>query len=189
MGFNPFARHAQNQHSKPDDHDRGATCRASISTTETEPQTTAAGNAAETEERSPARAIEKKPAPAARTGKAVNPFASHAGKKQFRLIRKEEPPPAQKLLNWLQHDWPHPIVHLRDLCIYGPTHLRNRKKAIELAEILVGHGWLVPIEASCVRRDTKWWRIIRGPSGYPTTTNVAVNVAPNATINVATEGG
>jgi hypothetical protein len=126
---------------------------------------------------------EKPPAKPARSGRAFDPFAGYQSKKQCKLIRKEEPP-AQKLLNFLQHDWPHEIIRLRDLTNYGPGPLRDRKKLIELAAVLVGHGWLTPIKSSCVRRDTKWWRIIRGPSGYPTKIDVALNVAPNVA-NVA----
>jgi hypothetical protein len=118
--------------------------------------------------------VEEKPAATAPASKVVNPFAGHEGKKQFRLVRKERTPPAQRLLNWLR-DWPHPVVRLRDFCKYGPPSFRNRKTAINMAEVLVGHGWLVPIE-SC-RRDTKWWRVIRGPSDYPTIAGVTVNAA------------
>jgi hypothetical protein len=199
MGFNPFTRHTESQPSKPNDQGQSASTpepQAPAASQRTfhavnavastpEPQTTTAGNAAETEERPPARPVEKKPASAARTSKVINPFAGHEGKKQFRRIRKEGPPPAQKLLDWLR-DWPHPVIGLRDIVLYGPSAIQNRNHAIHLAEVLVGHGWLVPIEC---RRDTKWWRIVRGPSGYPTMTNVAVNVAANVAINVATEGG
>jgi hypothetical protein len=166
LGFNPFARHTENQPSKPNAQ--------VISASTPEPQTTAAGNAAETEERPPVKPVEKKPASAARAGKVINPFAGHEGKKQFRLVRKERTPPAQRLLDWLR-DWPHPVVRLRDFCKYGPSPSRNRKTALELAETLVGHGWLVPAESW--RRDAKWWRVIRGPIGYPTVAGVAVNTA------------
>jgi hypothetical protein len=106
--------------------------------------------------------VEEKPSPAACASKGINPFASHTSKKQFRRIREEGPPPVQKLLDWLR-DWPHPVIGVRDIVLYGPNSIRNRHHAISSAEILVGHGWLVPIEC---RRDTKWWRIVRGPSGY-----------------------
>ena len=32
----------------------------------------------------------------------------------------QKPPPAQKLLDWLQH-WTKPTVSARDICIYGPN--------------------------------------------------------------------
>jgi hypothetical protein len=121
-----------------------------------------------------ATAVEEKPA--ART--SGNPFTGYESKKQWKLVRKEEPP-AQKLLNWLQHDWQHDLVRLRDLTNYGPGPLRNRKKLIELAAVLVGHGWLTPIKAC--PRNTYWWRINRAPNGYPTVMDVAVNAAAVAT--------
>jgi hypothetical protein len=179
MGFNPFARHTENQPSKPNDQEKSAST--------PEPQTATASNAAETEERPPARPVAPfddqsdsatpiPPSSAARTGNVVNPFAGHETKKQFRLVRKEEPLPAQRLLDWLR-DWPHPVIRLRDFCKYGPGSLRDRKAALELAEVLVGHGWLVPIEARCIRRDSKWWRVVRGPNDYPTIAGVTVNTA------------
>jgi len=51
--------------------------------------------------------------------------------------------PAQKLLDWLQH-WTKPTVSARDICIYGPNSLRDRRSAIDAAEILVKTGWLIP---------------------------------------------
>jgi hypothetical protein len=185
MGFNPFARHAESQPSKPNGQGKSASA--------PEPQTATTDDTAGTGEKPPTRPIEEKPAPAARTSKAINPFTGHEGKKQFRLVRTQGTPPAQKLLNWLRHDWPHDIIHLRDFCRHGPVACRNRENAIAMAEVLVGHGWLVPIEAKYVRRDTKWWRVVRGPNDYPTIAGVTVNaaitknVAPNVAImtNVA----
>jgi hypothetical protein len=120
----------------------------------------------------------EKPAPAARPARAAHrmfdPFAGH-GKKQFRLVRKDRIPPAQKLLDWIR-DWPHPFIGLREIVLYGPNSIRNRDHAISLAETLVGHGWLTPV--TC-RRDTKVWKIIRGPSGYPIVADLPVNVATN----------
>jgi hypothetical protein len=166
MGFNPFARHTENQPSKPNDQGKSASV--------PKPQITIAGNAAETEQRPPARPVEKKPASAAHANRTFNPFASH-GKKQFRLVRKDKTPPAQKLLDWIR-DWPHPFIGLREIVLYGPNSIRNRDHAIRLAETLVGHGWLTPV--AC-RRDTKVWKIIRGPSGYPIVADLPVNVATN----------
>jgi hypothetical protein len=71
----------------------------------------------------------------------------------------------QKLHEWLQH-WGKPIVTLRDICRLGPNSSRKRKRAIGLAEILVGHGWLIPVKTR--RRDMKEWQIVRGLGGYPT---------------------
>jgi hypothetical protein len=75
MGFNPFARHAENQPSKLNDQGKSAST--------LEPQTATARDA-ETEERPPARPDENKRAPY----RAFDPFAGH-GKKQFRLVRKD----------------------------------------------------------------------------------------------------
>jgi hypothetical protein len=71
----------------------------------------------------------------------------------------------QKLHDWLQH-WDQPTVCLRDICYRGPNSIRNRKRAIGLAEILVGHGWLIPNRAH--RYDRHLWQIVRGRDGYPT---------------------
>jgi hypothetical protein len=145
MSFNPFSRHV---------------------TAQVQPNAAATAVDSKPVEENP-------PAKPAHTNR--NPFAGYESKKQWKLVRREEPPPAQKLLNFLQHDWPHEIVRLRDLTNYGPSSLRDRKKLIELAYVLVGHGWLVPIEAC--PRNTYWWRIVRGPSGYPTRVDVAINAA------------
>jgi hypothetical protein len=71
-----------------------------------------------------------------------------------------------KLHHWLQHGWTRPTVRARDICYRGPNSMRKRARAIGLAEILVGHGWLIPSPAR--RRDTKEWRIVRGTGAYPT---------------------
>ena len=71
----------------------------------------------------------------------------------------------QKLHDWLQH-WGNPTVCLRDICYRGPYSMRKREKAIGLAEILVGHGWLIPKQTH--RCDRREWQIVRGLEGYPT---------------------
>jgi hypothetical protein len=53
----------------------------------------------------------------------------------------------QKLHTWLQHR-DKPTIALRDICHHGPRGMRDRKKAISLAEILVGNGWLIPDRAT-----------------------------------------
>jgi hypothetical protein len=80
----------------------------------------------------------------------------------YKLLPAQKLPPAQKLLDWLQHDWTKPTISARDIYTYGPNSIRDRESAIDLAQILVKHGWLVPIEAH--RRDMRKWRIIREPS-------------------------
>jgi hypothetical protein len=64
-------------------------------------------------------------------------------------------PPAQKLLDWLQHNWTKPTVSARDIYVYGPNSIRDRESAINLAEFLVKHAWLAPIKTR--RRDMKQW--------------------------------
>jgi hypothetical protein len=86
--------------------------------------------------------------------------------------------PAQRLLDWLQHDWTKPTVRARDIYKFGPNSIRDPKRAIGLAEILVGHGWLIPIKTR--RRDMREWRIVRGLGGYPTVATVATAVGMGA---------
>jgi hypothetical protein len=57
--------------------------------------------------------------------------------------KTQEPLPAQKLLDWLMR-WPQPTVYTRDILIFGPYIVRNRKNAIDATETLVRHGWLIP---------------------------------------------
>jgi hypothetical protein len=73
--------------------------------------------------------------------------------------------PAQKLLDWLQH-WAKPTVCTREILIYGPSCTRNRENAINAAEVLVRHGWLVPSKLH--RRDMHKWQIVRKPIVHPT---------------------
>jgi len=73
--------------------------------------------------------------------------------------------PAQKLLDWLQH-WTKPTVSARDICIYGPNSLRDRRSAIDAAEILVKTGWLIPNKTR--RHDMHEWQIVRKPIVHPT---------------------
>jgi hypothetical protein len=66
-----------------------------------------------------------------------------------------EPPAAQELLVWIKQRWGKPVVSLRDIQAYGPNAIRDRKSAITQAEILVKHGWLVPVKS--YRRDRIAW--------------------------------
>src|SRR5215831_14217007 len=77
---------------------------------------------------------------------------------------RKELEPAQKLLDWLQR-WPENTVTVRDLRVYGPRSIRNRKDAISSAEILVANGWLKPIKPS--RPDTYAWQIVRKNIVHP----------------------
>ena len=73
--------------------------------------------------------------------------------------------PAQKLLDSLQH-WTKPTVSARAICIYGPNSLRDRENAIASAEILVKHGWLIPVKTR--RHDMHEWQIVRKRIIHPT---------------------
>jgi hypothetical protein len=94
----------------------------------------------------------------------------------FERLDRGRPPPAEaaskqphrsppKLLDWLLTHWNKPTVTARDIYRVGPNSIRNRKSAIDLAEILAKHGWLVPLKVR--RRDMKEWQIVRGPGGEP----------------------
>jgi hypothetical protein len=67
---------------------------------------------------------------------------------------------AQKLLNWLQR-WNKDTVSWRDIHNYGPRPIRDQKKAVDSAEILVRNGWLKRVEPH--RYDMHKWRIVRRP--------------------------
>jgi hypothetical protein len=65
---------------------------------------------------------------------------------------------AQKLLDWIK-DWPKPVISARDIYTNGPSFIRNRETAINLAEILLAHGHLEPVNLNTRRKDMKKWRI------------------------------
>jgi hypothetical protein len=67
------------------------------------------------------------------------------------------PESAQKLLDWLHRSWTKPILCDRDIRIYGPRSIRDRKRARETAEILVEHKWLFPLKTH--RYDRRAWRV------------------------------
>jgi hypothetical protein len=67
---------------------------------------------------------------------------------------------AQKLLNWLVHEWTNPTVSARNIYTYGPNAIRDRETTLSLAKILVDHGWLRPIKTR--RSDMREWQIIKG---------------------------
>jgi len=73
-------------------------------------------------------------------------------------VEKQPHSDAQKMLDFLGR-WPEDTVTVRDIRVYGPNSLRNRKDAISSAEILVANGWLKPIKPS--RPDTYAWQIVR----------------------------
>jgi hypothetical protein len=76
---------------------------------------------------------------------------------------EEWPPPrkvdhAQRLLDWLQR-WDKPTVTARDIRIFGPHSGRTRELTHSSVEILVKHGWLVPLKVN--QRNRYRWRIVR----------------------------
>src|SRR5262245_32131520 len=81
------------------------------------------------------------------------------------IKKTQKPSLAQKLLDWLQH-WTKPTVSARDICIYGPNSLRDRRSAIDAAEILVKTGWLMPNKTR--RHDMHEWQIVQKPIIHPT---------------------
>jgi hypothetical protein len=80
-----------------------------------------------------------------------------AGESQPKPESRKSPPPAQELLIWIQRHWGKPIVSLRDIRAFGPNATRDRQIAINQIEILVRHGWLVPLPSH--RRDRQIWRL------------------------------
>ena len=84
---------------------------------------------------------------------------------QFSVADEPPPPitqnkdnPAQRLWTWLPR-WPRDTITVRQIRVYGPYNLRDRRSAIDAAEVLVANGWLKAIKAS--RSDTYAWKILR----------------------------
>jgi hypothetical protein len=69
--------------------------------------------------------------------------------------------PSEKLLDWIINRWPEPTLSVRNILQFGPGCLRDRKSAIDQAEILARYGWLTPIAVR--QHNMKKWRIVRGP--------------------------
>ena len=63
--------------------------------------------------------------------------------------------PAQLLLDWLQRR-PGTTISWREIRNHGPRPIRDRKTAINAAQVLAAHGWLTTI-------NPYTWRIIRQP--------------------------
>jgi hypothetical protein len=91
--------------------------------------------------------------------------------RQGPIKKTQKTSPAQKLLDWLQH-WAKPTVSARDICIYGPNAIRDRKRAVDSAAILVKEGWLIPIKTR--RYDMCEWQVVRKPIIHPTVATEAV---------------
>jgi hypothetical protein len=67
---------------------------------------------------------------------------------------------AQMLLVWLQDTWGKPTVTARDIYTYGPGAIRDRETTLELARILVSHGWHREVKPH--RCDQLKWEIVSG---------------------------
>jgi hypothetical protein len=83
-----------------------------------------------------------------------------AGRPQQEPQQEPTPRQAQELLYWLRHNWTQPTIRARDIYRLGPNAIRDRKSALNSAEILADHGWLVPLETR--RCDMKKWQITKG---------------------------
>jgi hypothetical protein len=103
---------------------------------------------------------------------AFDPFGGHRSYTESQPVQskpvqqpkpqqRQKPPLIQTLLEWTQRSWTRPTVGVRDIVLYGPNPLRNRKVALELADVLARSGWLIPVRSRC---DTRIWKIIRGPA-------------------------
>jgi hypothetical protein len=71
---------------------------------------------------------------------------------------------AESVLQWLQQDWPKRtttaprMFSLADLYQYGPPSVRDKATATAAVDILVDHGWIIPMEGpqkvnGCQRRE------------------------------------
>ena len=87
---------------------------------------------------------------------------SGAGAASSELLPAQKLPPAQKLLDWLQHECTKDTVSARDIYTFGPRSIRDRQSATDLAGILVKHGWLIPIKTR--QHNMEKWQIVRKPS-------------------------
>jgi hypothetical protein len=76
----------------------------------------------------------------------------------------------QRLHEFLQRWNKSSIICLRDIYRGLNYSTQDRKNAIGLAEVLTGHGWLIPDQAH--RHDRRVWRIVRAHGGYPTSATV-----------------
>lgn len=89
--------------------------------------------------------------------------AEDQSKPEANTVSSELARDLQKLHDWLQNDWNKPTIRARDICRFGPNAIRDRKRAVDLAKILVRQGRLTPIPTR--RRDMKAWQIVRRPGG------------------------
>jgi hypothetical protein len=89
---------------------------------------------------------------------AFDPFARHRAPKDRANTVKAHRSSPPMLLDWLRTRWPGTTVCARDIYRHGPNPVRDRKVALNMAEALVGQGWLIPIKTH--RYDRKAWQIV-----------------------------
>src|SRR5262249_22154394 len=71
---------------------------------------------------------------------------------------------AQKLLQWLLHQWTEPVISLPDIYQRGLNAIRDQATARKLVSIIEEHGWLVRTAGGAVvagQRRQEAWRIVR----------------------------
>ena len=86
----------------------------------------------------------------------TKPQFSFADEPTPKIKQPAQPSHAQKLLTWLPR-WRRDTITVRQLRNYSP--IRDRREAIEAAEVLVANGWLTSTKAQ--RPDTYAWKILR----------------------------
>ena len=73
--------------------------------------------------------------------------------------KTKQPDRAQEMLDWLQR-WSKPTVNSREISQFAPRSIRfDRENAIKIAETLVRHGWLAPLQTR--QRNWREWQVIR----------------------------
>jgi hypothetical protein len=160
MGFNPFARHTESQ-PEPVQVEAATVEPPADTKPTTEPDPQKSPNDQSTIATTVAATVATTSIPTSPTVRVANPFNRYAaGPKTRPKAERTQKSPAQALLDWLQR-WDKPTVRVRDICIYGPIHIRKREAAIRQAEILVKYNWLIPIEPS--RRDSLEWQVFGRP--------------------------
>src|SRR5262245_53537409 len=75
--------------------------------------------------------------------------------------QRRDPPTADRLLDWLLTKWERDTFTLRDALAFGPYAIRDKNTVMNLAQVLVTRGWLVPAKAA--RLDQWRWQIVRRP--------------------------
>src|SRR5262249_57719132 len=74
-------------------------------------------------------------------------------------------PSIEKFLDWLVNHWAKTTVTAREIYIYGPNSIRNKKTTLRQTDVLVEQGWLIPIKTSA--RNKREWKVVRAPLVTP----------------------